>query len=297
MLRDPYAEVMAMSDFERRFGANVQQAEYWNSEAGEKWVEFDAQMDRLLHPMTAQLVERSGISAGHRVLDVGCGAGSSTAHLAEIVGTTGRILGLDISEPLLELARKRCSALRQATFENADAQVHQLEQGAFDLVVSRFGVMFFGDPVAAFSNLRSALSRSGAIHFVCWAPASENPWFSVPLSVAKRHFGEPEPTPPRAPGPLAFSEREYVSEILAAAGFRETEVETIPVTMSSTDPLPQAAQFCLRMGPAARLVKANSPDAATLDAVAADLEADLEQFQTEEGLDFPAKVHYVSARP
>ena len=286
-----------MSDFEERFGANAQQAEYWNSEAGEKWVEFDAQMDRLLQPMTEQLVERSGISPGYSVLDIGCGAGSSTAHFAEIVGTTGRIVGLDISEPLLALARERCSSFGQASFENADAQVHQFDRGEFDLVVSRFGVMFFSDPVAAFSNLRSAISPDGAMHFVCWAPGPENPWFSVPLSVAKRHFGEPEPTPPRAPGPLAFSDIEYVSEILDSAGFRDLSIDTIPVRMRSSDTLPEAAQFCLRMGPAARLVKASAPDRQTLGLVAADLEGELRQFQTTEGLSFPAKVHYVSARP
>lgn len=286
-----------MSDFERRFSANAEQAEYWNSEAGKKWVEFDAQMNRLLHPMTEQLIERSGVSTGDKVLDIGCGAGSSTAHLARVVGTTGCIVGLDISEPLLSLARTRCAALSQASFENADAQVHPFGGGRFDLVVSRFGVMFFSDPPAAFSNLRTAIAPTGAVHFVCWSSGQENAWFSVPLAVAKKHLGSPEPTPPRAPGPLAFSDPEYVAEILDTAGYHGIEIDTVQTTVSSIDSLPQAAEFCLRMGPAARLIKAKMPDEETLRGVAADLASELEQFETPDGLAFPARVHYVSARP
>jgi trans-aconitate methyltransferase len=229
------------------------------------------------------------------VLDIGCGGGSTTEQISRAVGATGGVLGLDISEPLLSLAKSRCAGLPQVRFENSDAQVHAFSAKGFDLLFSRFGVMFFSDPPAAFMNLLGALRSNGRLHFVCWAAADKNPWFSIPLEVAKHHLGSPEPTPARAPGPLAFSEPDYVEEILTTAGFRQIEIETAATTMTSPDSPEQQAELYLKMGPASRFVSAMSPDAQTMTALTRDLVSELRRYETEAGIALGATVHYVAA--
>ena len=284
-----------MSEIEQRFSANAQQAEYWNTVAGEKWVRHNVSMDQRLRPMTDELIVRAGVARGHSVLDIGCGGGATTEQIAQVVDSTGHVLGLDISEPMLALARARCAQLAQVSFENADAQVHPFPTQRFDRLISRFGVMFFNDPPAAFNNLRTSLRTSGALHFVCWASADDNPWFSVPLTIAKRHLGAPDPIPPRAPGPLAFSEPDYVREILTAAGFRSVDIESVKTTVASSDSAEQQAALYLEMGPAARLIAAKSPDASTMATIASELVSELKKFETGNGVALGATVHYVAA--
>ena len=254
-----------MGEYEQSFSANPQQAEYWNTVAGPKWVKYDAELDSRLRPMTVELLRRAAIGPGLDVLDIGCGAGSTTEQIARSVGPTGTVLGLDLSEPLLSVARDRCAALSHVTFLNADAQVYPFAPESLDLLLSRFGVMFFGDPVAAFANLLKALRPSGKLHFVCWASAEKNEWFTVPLDVVTAYLGSPEPVPPRAPGPLAFSDRDYVAEILSAAGFRDIRIETVETTVVSSDSLEKQAELYLRMGPAARLMAARPPEPGVMD--------------------------------
>ena len=146
-----------MGEYEQRFSANPQQAEYWNSVAGQKWVKYDEEMTSSLRPMTFDLLRRSAMGPGIDLLDVGCGAGSTTEQIAHSVGPTGTVLGLDISEPPLSVARNRCAALSHVHFLNADAQVYPFAPESFDLLMSRFGVMFFSDPFTAFANLLNAL--------------------------------------------------------------------------------------------------------------------------------------------
>jgi hypothetical protein len=157
--------------------------------------------------------------------------------------------------------------------------------------------MFFSDPPAAFANILKGLRRNGRLNFVCWASAGENPWFTVPLEVAKQHLGPPEPTPPRAPGPLAFSEPEYVESILEKAGFREIQFDTVETAMKGSEPAEQQAELYLKMGPAARLVAAKSPEPFTLKELTADLVNELRKYETKDGVELGAKVHYVFARP
>ena len=285
-----------MGDLEQRFSANVQQAEYWNSEPGRKWVQRDAEMDERLGPMTEELIRRSGVRVGDHVLDIGCGGGSSTEQIAHSVGSDGRVVGIDISEPLLALARARCGNLSQVSFENADAQVHKFPKQGFDLLLSRFGVMFFSDPVSAFGNLLKALNSNGKFHFVCWATVDENPWFAVPLSIAKRYLGEPEPVPARAPGPLAFSEPDYVLDILTSAGFKDIQIEPTETVMASSDPPERQVDLYLTGGPAARLIAAKSPSADIMDELTAALIGELRKYETKDGIALGATVHYISAR-
>ncbi len=285
-----------MSDYSERFEANAEQAVYWNENAGPKWVEHQATMDARLGPITDELLIRAATRPGETVMDIGCGSGATTAPLAEAVGESGRVTGIDISETMLAAARERCRGLAQVHFENTDAQVHPFAEGSFDLLFSRFGVMFFSDPYAAFENLARSLRPGGRLHFVCWAPVDQNPWFTVPLEVAKRHLGKPTPKPPRAPGPLAFSEAEYVADILKHAGFEELVIDPFESAMVSSETPEQQAELFLKLGPAARLIAEREPTRETLHTLATELAGELARYQGDQGISLGATVYYVSAK-
>jgi len=285
-----------MNEFEARFQANAKQAEYWNTKSGPKWVQHDESMNTRFIPLTEELLKQAHPQSSEHVLDIGCGGGSTTKRIAEEVGPSGQVLGIDISEPLLDLARSKCDELTQVRFENADAQVHPLPPKSFDLIFSRFGVMFFSDPYAAFSNLGKSLTSGGRLHFVCWAPIERNSWFTIPLEVAARYLGEADPIPPRTPGPHAFSEPEYVKDFLTQSGFHEIKVSTVETTIISPDSPEQHAAMYLGIGAASRLVLDRSPDPATLQKIIEDLIAEMKLYQTMDGISLGATVNYVSAR-
>jgi len=284
-------------DLAERFPANPAQAAYWNIGRGEQWVTHQEALDARFASVGDALLARAAPGPGERALDIGCGTGATTLALAERVGPGGAVLAVDISAPMLAVARARCAAqgLDQVRLLCADAQSHAFERATYDLLVSRFGVMFFSDPVAAFGNLRQALQPGGRLAFVCWGPLDDNPWFALPLAVGVRALGPPDPEPPRAPGPLAFAETGYVEEILARAGFAGIRIETV------TDPLPCArtaaeeAAFARVVGPLARLIQIRQPDAATLAAMVDKLTDRFRLYQNTAGVRIPATLHYVTA--
>ena len=211
-----------MSDAE---SANAAQIDYWNATAGPTWVAYQEQLDRQIEPLGRAAMAALAPAPGERVLDIGCGCGQSTMALAEAVGAGGTVVGADISAPMLEVARARPVAVGAArpSFRQADAQVDDLAEGVpggFDAVFSRFGVMFFADPAAAFANIRKALKPGGRLAFVCWRPFAENPWMALPAAAAAPHLPAPAAPPdPNAPGPFAFADPERVRGILGDAGF------------------------------------------------------------------------------
>jgi len=178
-------------------GPNADQVAFWNSPAGEKWVRNQAEMDMTLAPLTEMLLARAAPAPGQRVLDVGCGTGTTVLQLAGAVGPGGHVQGLDVSEPMLALARQRVAAAGAGNVDLVldDAQTFAFDAGSRDLVFSRFGVMFFADPPAAFANLRRALVPGGRLVFVCWADLADNPWFKVPRDAAIARLGPVPPTP------------------------------------------------------------------------------------------------------
>lgn len=237
---------------------NADQIEYWNGKVGETWVRMQERMDRALTPVTGALLSLAAPAPGEHVLDIGCGAGETTLALDAAVGEEGSALGLDISAPLLDRARQRAEELQsKAGFVLADAATWNEEAG-FDLIVSRFGVMFFDDPQAAFANLHGLAREGGRIVFACWQPASENLWATLPLQVLAHLLPAQPPADPHAPGPFAFADPERVAGLLESAGWQDVAFHELPFAMvvgEGEDPVAAAVHFNLRIGPAARAVR------------------------------------------
>jgi SAM-dependent methyltransferase len=235
---------------------NDDQVRYWNEVAGPRWVRFQERLDRELAELGALAMERGGVAAGESVLDVGCGCGGTTLELARRVGPRGRALGVDVSRPMLERARARAGGVANVSFLEADAQSAAFEAAPFDLVFSRFGVMFFSDPAAAFANLRRALRPGGRLSFVCWQRLADNPWVAVPLGALATQLPLPPPPPPGAPGPFAFADAERVAGLLGAAGFagvvRDDVRETLRLGGGDLD---AAVDFALEIGPASAALR------------------------------------------
>jgi SAM-dependent methyltransferase len=195
------------------------QLAYWNSVAGEKWLKRQAETDAMLQPAQAAAIAQAHVIAGERVLDIGCGCGASTLELAEQVGPSGRVVAVDVSTAMLARARERTRDLAQVECLVADAAAHPFAAESFDLLFSRFGVMFFGDPAAVFAHTRAALKPAGRLVFVCWRGIDENPWMRVPLQAVCKHVSRPPRPGPEDPGPFSFADTARVTRILTEAGF------------------------------------------------------------------------------
>jgi SAM-dependent methyltransferase len=231
---------------------NDEQIAFWNGVAGDTWVAQQERLDRQLDPLGRATLKALTPRPGEHVLDVGCGGGQTTLQIAETVGPAGRVVGLDVSLPLLEAARRRGPSAN-VSFVSADAQTHPFEQ-PFDAIYSRFGVMFFSDPVAAFANLKHALKPGGRIAFVCWRAEDENPIMTVPMRAAVKHLPPLPAPPPNAPGPFAFADRARVEGILQAAGFEAVALTPHDERIGGND---RAAtlELALQIGPLGRWLR------------------------------------------
>jgi len=277
--------------------ANEDQEDYWNSAAGQKWVTYQDGLDTVFENVTERLLARAYPAPAERVLEIGCGTGAIALQVAGRVGAEGAVLGADISNVLLGHAEKRKSDGR---FENldfllADAQTHAFERGSFDLVLSRYGVMFFNDPVTAFRNLCAALRPGGRLSFVSWAPMTENPWFALPKSIAEARLGPMAPTPPRAPGPFAFAEADYVLDILRQAGFKETSTDTETIQLFHPGGLDAITPLASNLGASARIMKQYDGTAEDLAHITRETAKELAQYVTEDGIRIPARLHFFDA--
>jgi SAM-dependent methyltransferase len=244
-------------------GGNAAQIAYWNDKAAVTWTTFQEHIDTALAPLTAVALDAAAPATGERVIDVGCGCGATVLELARRVGPTGHVLGLDVSERMSARARERIAA---AELGNAKVIVHDAASYAFprdgaNLLFSRFGVMFFADPEAAFANLRLAMRPGGRLLCVAWRKLAENPWFNVPLAAARPLLPPQPPPEPDAPGPFAFADAERVRGILAAAGWRDANIvrHDMPMRLAGVGQLDAATEFATRVGPLARaLAEADS---------------------------------------
>lgn len=233
------------------------QAAFWNGPGGAAWLASHERIERGIAGFGESALAAAAPRPGERVLDIGCGTGGTTAALAAAVGSSGRVLGVDISEPLVAASRARHIA--NATFERADAATHPFEPGSFDLVFSRFGVMFFGDPVAAFTNLRRALKPSGRLVFVCWRTPQENPWGLVPFRAAAPFLPPVERPGPEEPGQYSFGDRARVERILKGAGFGAASFEPVDRPMRLGETIAETLDNLGKFGPLARLFAETSP--------------------------------------
>jgi len=265
-------------------GVNAPQIEYWNGPAGDKWARLAESQDRMLVDLGAAAMRACDIRPGHSVLDVGCGSGSTTIEIARQVGPSGRVLGVDISTPQLGVARSRldASGIGWASLENRDVATCPFEAGAFDRVFSRFGVMFFVDPPAAFANIRRALKSGGRLAFVCWQALDRNPWMAIPVAIALRHAPAPPPADPRAPGPMAFADPARVRTILSEAGFADTAIEPLETPIPLEPDVPGTVQKLLQTGPVSRLL-GDTPDE-VIAQIESDLGAAISGYQTANGV-------------
>ncbi|MFO1144111.1 MAG: methyltransferase domain-containing protein [Amaricoccus sp.] len=275
--------------------ANAGQAAFWTDQAGPSWVELEAELEAGTAAISERLLAACAVRPGEAVLDVGCGAGGSTRALAAAVGPGGRVLGVDISAPLLARARERSAGVGNVDFEQGDAQDHAFPAAAFDLAASRFGVMFFANPVAAFRNIAGALRPGGRLVFVAWAGPEHNPWFSVPRQVAVARLGPVDAPQPDAPGPMAFRDAERVTGLLAAAGYVGVAAETVDTEMRPPDGVAGALRMLSRIGPVPGILREKGAGEADRDAIMRALGGALARFEGADGLRVPARVIVYSA--
>ena len=213
--------------------ANTAQAEHWNTGEGvAHWIRNREQYDRMLRPFADLILQAAALRPGQQVLDVGCGSGVTTLAAARLVDP-GSAVGADLSSPLLSLARERAAAsgLRNVSFQHGDVQVHPFGTARFDTVISRFGVMFFEDPVAAFTNIRSAVRPGGRLVFVCWQPLAANDWLLVPGAALAEHLPPYDFGTVDGPGMFAFADQDRVRQILAGAGWTGVQITPQQVTL------------------------------------------------------------------
>jgi SAM-dependent methyltransferase len=231
---------------------NAEQIEYWNGRVGNRWAALQETIDASLAAISDVALAFAAPARGERVLDIGCGCGTATLALARAVSPGGAVEAIDISAPMLDLARARIAAAgAKIGLMQADAAAHVFSP-RFDLVFSRFGVMFFADPAAAFANIREALARKGRMAFVCWRGAPENLWASAPFAAARDLVPPQPPSDPHAPGPFAFADRARLHGILEQAGFANIRIEALDTAMYMGATPEQAAAQALNIGPLAR---------------------------------------------
>jgi ubiquinone/menaquinone biosynthesis C-methylase UbiE len=242
--------------------ANADQIAYWNGPNGQRWTDRQATQDVLLSPVAQLLIERIAPKTGDRIVDVGCGCGAISIALAERVAPDGSVLGVDISAPMLERARQLAPKALPLDFVQADATVYPFEAGRFDLLVSRFGVMFFAEPVVSFANLRKALRPKARVVFACWREPKDNPWMMAPLQAVYRHVPRLPQVGPEDPGPFAFASEARVTRILREAGYADIAMEAsnISLDISIGRGLDAAADAALEIGPSARALEGHPPE-------------------------------------
>lgn len=245
-------------------GPNAQQISYWNEVSGPKWVRLDGTINTLISPLGSQALAVADAKPGESVLDVGCGCGQTTVDFSSRVGPQGHVVGIDVSAPMLDEANARCARLDVANvrYVNADAQTHSFAQETYDLIFSRFGVMFFSEPDRAFGNLRTALREDGRLVFICWQNREQNPWMTIPAEAAAQHFETPAPGDPSAPGPFSLWDPDRIAEILESAGFGDIVCRAIvqSIDVSGGAALDETVAFLSQMGPSGALLRDAAPE-------------------------------------
>ncbi|MEV0050662.1 methyltransferase domain-containing protein [Saccharopolyspora shandongensis] len=239
---------------------NTSQAEAWNGYEGEHWAEHQDRYDAVNSGFNEPLLNAANIGKQDRVLDLGCGNGQTTRLAA---ARAAHAVGIDLSAPMLHRARNSATraGIANVSFEQGDAQVYPFQDGEFDVAISRFGVMFFADPVAAFANIRRALRPDGRLAFVCLRDRSDNDLGAV-LGAAVEHLPAPEPATPHAPGPMSLADPERIREVLTGAGFSDVTASPVDAPQTWGRDAADAAEFLFEWGPVQAMVRNADPTAA-----------------------------------
>jgi len=274
--------------------------EYWNGSGGEKWIRFQHIMDKSLMPFGLKVMEALELSSGEKIVDIGCGCGATSFDMALNVGSHGHVKGIDISEPILQEARSRAQLHKYhkvqniVTFEQADAQNHQFDSSTFDVIFSRFGVMFFDDPVTAFVNIRKALKPGGRLGFVCWQTAKNNQWVSVPLNVVAEHM--PLPPPADESGPFSLGDIDRLQRILFDAGYSNIEINKYEVPFNIGSNLYEAVSFITQIGPVSAVISQPDVDTETRRSIDAAFHEAFVPYETKYGIQLGASTWIVTAK-
>lgn len=272
---------------------HAQQVAYWNGAGVKPWIARQAHMDARLVPVAEAAIALAAVKPGETVLDIGCGTGATSIALAAKVGPSGHVTGLDVSGPMIELARPRGAGIANLEWRQADASSEEFTPGGADLLFSRFGVMFFGDPTAAFTNLRRALRPGGRLVFACWRPFNENPWMLLPLQAVEM-LVPPMPRPgPEEPGPFAFGDTARVVRILTGAGFAAPTFNRFDMAMQLGANLDEAAEQAATFGAAGRALQEQPAD--IVQAARAAIRVALEPHVTADGVALPGAIWLVEA--
>jgi len=285
--------MVGMSDLQSI--AQTQRA-FWNSEATRRWVTEQTRIDRLMAEGTEAALVAAAPKTGENVLDIGCGTATTTLRLAQSVRPTGRVLGVDTCEKQLELARQRVASAGADNVELVldDAATHGLHNETFDLGFTRFGVMFFADPIAAFRNIRSAMKPSGRLLLTVFRAGQENPWATAVVA-AIRHLVPPPPVlGPEDPGQFSWSDPRRVQRILSGAGFRDVVLTPLDLSFDLGADANEAAEFATFIGQGARLLQ-GQPDE-TIRAARAAMQSFFQEHEGPKGVGLPGALWLVSAR-
>jgi SAM-dependent methyltransferase len=278
--------------------ANNDMNKYWNGDGGHKWLRFQTRTDASLKHFGHEVMTAAAISTGESVIDIGCGCGDTSFDISNRVGSDGHVQGIDVSEPLLTRAKARAQFTNEnnITFCHNDVQTYHFESSVFDVVFSRFGVMFFDDPVAAFTNIRKTLKPGGRLAFICWQPAKENEWISLPLDVVKNHISIPAPPEPGQPGPFSFSNKNRVIHILGEADFKEILIEKFTSPLNVGADLDEAVKFLTHMGPTSEAMSQPGVKDINKFHIKTELRKRLKPYKTENGIILGAATWIVTAQ-
>jgi ubiquinone/menaquinone biosynthesis C-methylase UbiE len=275
---------------------NADQIAYWNGPGGQRWADRQAAQDILLAPVLDILIDRAVLKPGERVMDVGCGSGASAIAFARKVAPSGHVLGIDVSGPML--ARARASAPKELSvdFVLADATDYPFDPASFDLLASRFGVMFFADPALSFANMHKALRPSGRLAFACWREPRENPWMMVPLQAAYKYVPKLPQQGTEDPGPFGFASEERVRRVLTQAGFTGIELEPCPLLLDGAigRGIEGAVQGSFEIGPVSRAMEGQPDDVRAK--VAQSIREALAPYAKGQSVLLPASIWIVTAK-
>lgn len=276
--------------------SNDEQSDYWSGANGISWITYEESQDDLLSSVSDLVIRKANLRPGEAVVDIGCGTGAVTLAAAEKVGSQGRVVATDISPPLLDRTAQRTRNLMQVSTLLGDSQNMVWPQPPFDVAVSRFGVMFFSDPPAAFLNISRALRPGGRIVFAAWASIAENPYWQIAGDCAVARMGSVKGTPENEPGPFGLADPNLARERLVESGLSDVQVSPTSVNLTHTNGMKGLAEQAIRIGPAGRIIRSFDGTEEDMAAIAEDIEVKYAQYAGASSKSLPARINLITAK-